>query len=394
MKRVKISEVCIISNGYAFKSSKYVNDEGARIIRITNVQKGKIEDNDPKLYPFEELEKLDSYKIFEGDILMSLTGNVGRVGKFPKKLLPAYINQRVCRVMPKNDSLDVNYLFHYLNSSIFENEAINNSAGAAQLNLSSKWLANHEIPLPPLAEQQVIAEKLDQAQKIIDLNEAEVARYDKLAQALFIDMFGDPVQNPKGWEMKKLGEITNKIGSGATPRGGKESYKEEGIALIRSMNVYDNRFFYKDLAFIDSAQADKLKNVCVEENDILFNITGASICRSTIVPKDVLPARVNQHVSIIRMKKSVATPLFVNHLLISASVKRSLLNIGSGGGAIMQAITKQGLEDFEIILPPITLQNEFAKRIEQIELLKNQAQQELEQSKNLFQSLLQESFKG
>ena len=120
MEKVKISEVCNISNGFAFKSEKYVNDNGGRVIRITNVQKGKIVDNDPKLYPFSELDKLEAYKIFEGDILMSLTGNVGRVGRFPKELLPAYINQRVCRVMPKNEKLDTNFLFHFLNSDVFE----------------------------------------------------------------------------------------------------------------------------------------------------------------------------------------------------------------------------------------------------------------------------------
>ena len=93
-------------------------------------------------------------------------------------------------------------------------------------------------------------------------------------------MFGDPVTNPKGWEVNFLKQITTKIGSGATPRGGKQAYKKEGISLIRSMNVYDNRFKYKNLAFIDEDQAAKLKNVIVEKGDVLFNITGASICRS------------------------------------------------------------------------------------------------------------------
>ena len=178
MEKFKISEVCNISNGFAFKSEKYVNDNGARVIRITNVQKGKIVDNDPKLYPFSELDKLEAYKIFEGDILMSLTGNVGRVGRFPKELLPAYINQRVCRVMPKNEKLDVNFLFHFLNSNMFENDAVRNSAGAAQLNLSTNWLAEYEIPLPNLATQQRIAAILDQANAIIQNNRAIVQKYD------------------------------------------------------------------------------------------------------------------------------------------------------------------------------------------------------------------------
>ena len=116
-EKVKISDVCEIDNGFAFKSNNYVSNEGARVIRITNVQKGKIVDNDPKFYPYDLLLNLDRYEIFEGDIMMSLTGNVGRVGKFPKEMLPAYINQRICRVKPLNDRIDKNYLFQLLNSN-------------------------------------------------------------------------------------------------------------------------------------------------------------------------------------------------------------------------------------------------------------------------------------
>lgn len=394
MEKVKIIDFCNISNGFAFKSDKYISENGARVIRITNVQKGKIVDNDPKLYPFSELDKLEAYKIFEGDILMSLTGNVGRVGRFPKELLPAYINQRVCRVMPKNEKLDTNFLFHFLNSDVFENEAIKNSAGAAQLNLSTKWLGDFEIPLPNLATQQRIAAILDQADAIIQNNRAIVQKYDALTQSLFLDMFGDPVKNEKGWETSILKNVTSKIGSGSTPRGGKESYKTEGISLIRSMNVYDNEFYYKDLAFIDNIQADKLKNVIVEENDVLFNITGASVCRCAIVPKNILPARVNQHVAIIRPKKEILNYFFLNHLLISIQVKRDLLKLGSGGGAVMEAITKEQLENYYVILPPIALQNQFAERVAVIEAQKQQAQLELAKSEELFASLLQRAFNG
>ena len=215
MEKVKIIDFCNISNGFAFKSDKYISENGARVIRITNVQKGKIVDNDPKLYPFSELDKLEAYKIFEGDILMSLTGNVGRVGRFPKELLPAYINQRVCRVMPKNEKLDTNFLFHFLNSDVFENEAIKNSAGAAQLNLSTKWLGDFEIPLPNLATQQRIAAILDQADAIIQNNRAIVQKYDALTQSLFLDMFGDPVKNEKGWEKKEF----SKVAKNESPHG-------------------------------------------------------------------------------------------------------------------------------------------------------------------------------
>ena len=102
---------------------------------------------------------------------------------------------------------------------------------------------------------------------------------------------------------KTLDEITTKIGSGATPRGGQNAYQEEGISLIRSQNVYDFSFSKGGLAFITDEQAKKLNNVTVEKGDVLLNITGDSIARTCIVPDEILPARVNQHVSIIRCKK-------------------------------------------------------------------------------------------
>src|SRR5258706_16338327 len=98
----------------------------------------------------------------------------------------------------------------------------------------------------------------------------------------------------------KLKDITSKIGSGATPKGGGNNYKAKGISLIRSQNVLDFKFSYDGLAFIDDEQADDLKNVIVKEDDVLLNITGDSVARVCKVPKEILPARVNQHVVIIR----------------------------------------------------------------------------------------------
>ena len=259
------------------------------------------------------------------------------------------------------------------------------------------WISKYsqiQIPLPDLPTQQKIAAILDKADALRQYNKQLIEKYDALTQSLFLEMFGDPVRNEKGWEKVELKKVTSKIGSGSTPRGGKESYKTEGIALIRSMNVYDNEFYYKDLAFIDEVQADKLKNVIVEEEDVLFNITGASVCRCTIVPKDVLPARVNQHVSILRPIRKKLLPTFLNRLLISENIKRQLLKVGAAGGAVMEAITKEQLENFNFILPPIELQNQFVERVQLIETQKQQAQKALEKSEALFQSLLQRAFKG
>jgi restriction endonuclease S subunit len=259
------------------------------------------------------------------------------------------------------------------------------------------WISKYsqlKIPLPPLATQKKIAAILDEADKLRQLDKQLIEKYDALTQSLFLEMFGDPVTNPKGWVKKKLAKVTTKIGSGATPQGGKEAYKSEGISLIRSLNVHDNEFRYKDLAFIDEDQANKLSNVIIEKEDVLFNITGASVCRCCIVPEDTLPARVNQHASILRPKKTELNSYFLMFCLISENVKRTLLGIGGQGGATREAITKSDLENFELIIPSIDIQNQFAERVKSIEAQKAQAQQSLQKSEELFKSLLQKAFKG
>ena len=144
-EKKKLSEICNILNGYAFKSKEYV-DDGIRVIRITNVQKGIIEDFDPKYYDISQKDKLKNYMLKENDLLISLTGNVGRVGLMPKELLPAGLNQRVgCLRIKDIDNISIEYLYQYLNSDKFENECINNSNGIAQKNLSTEWLKDYII---------------------------------------------------------------------------------------------------------------------------------------------------------------------------------------------------------------------------------------------------------
>ena len=284
------------------------------------------------------------------------------------------------------------FVFYYLFGNI--NLLEEGFKGAGLKHISKGFINDLEIPLPPLPIKKRIAEILDAADALKRKDQALLKKYDELAQAIFIDMFGDPVKNEKGWETKNLKSITSKIGSGATPTGGKTAYKATGISLIRSMNVYDFSFKWKDLAFIDDVQASKLNNVEVMSKDVLFNITGASVCRCSIVPDELLPARVNQHVAIIRAKTEILNPIFLNHLLVSNSVKTNLLGVGSGGGAVMEAITKDQLEQFEIIVPPIKLQNDFEQKINNVFRQKNIDLKSIETTENLFQTLIQKAFKG
>ena len=163
------------------------------------------------------------------------------------------------------------------------------------------------------------------------------------------------------WDLTPLKKITTKIGSGATPRGGKNSYKTEGITLIRSLNVYDFEFSYEGLAFITEGQASetRLARVIVEPKDILLNITGASVARCCMVPEHLLPARVNQHVSLVRVDLDRADSYYVLYCINSPAYKHQLLTMAQGG-TTREALTKEIIGNFEIPLPPLPTQRKIA----------------------------------
>lgn len=159
------------------------------------------------------------------------------------------------------------------------------------------------------------------------------------------------------WKECRLGDLCTKIGSGATPSGGKEAYKGGDFALIRSQNVLDFEFSHNGLAYINDLQAHKLDGVAVATDDVLLNITGDSVARTCIVDSSILPARVNQHVAIIRVNPNMANSRFIHAWLIYK--KPELLSLASFG-ATRNAITKRMIEDLSISLPPLSEQKKIA----------------------------------
>ena len=162
----------------------------------------------------------------------------------------------------------------------------------------------------------------------------------------------------------KFKDICIKIGSGATPKGGKESYCEEGISLIRSQNVLDYVFSNDGLAYINDSQAEKLQNVTVEDEDVLLNITGDSVARACMVDKRYLPARVNQHVCIIRADKNKVEP---SYLLYYLQIKKNYLLQLASGGATRNALTKDMISNLEIALPPHEEQRRIVSVLDSIQ---------------------------
>jgi len=162
------------------------------------------------------------------------------------------------------------------------------------------------------------------------------------------------------YETKILGPLCEKVGSGVTPRGGDAVYILEGVGLIRSQNVYNFRFEYSGLAHIDEQQAHKMRGVTVLPQDVLLNITGDSVARSCIVPDDVLPARVNQHVAIVRPDHSQLRPQFLKYLLVSPSIQTTLLSLAGSGGT-RKALTKDMIEGLRIPAPDPATQDQIVE---------------------------------
>jgi type I restriction enzyme, S subunit len=197
------------------------------------------------------------------------------------------------------------------------------------------------------------------------------------------------------WKSIKIEDIATKVGSGSTPRGGSDSYKESGTPLIRSMNIHFDGIHYEGLAYIDDEQADSLKNVEVFTDDVLLNITGASIGRVTQAPKEMNGARVNQHVCIIRPKQEL-NPTFLSKYLASPSVQRIIMS--EEYGVTRQALTKQAILNFEIPLPPLNEQRRIVSTIEQLTDRSHKARAALEDVPKLIaqfrQSFLAAAFRG
>jgi len=380
----KLGEVCDVINGYAFKSSKYTS-QGTRIIRITNVQKGYVVDNDPKFYSDEDFKDLFQYSLFEGDLVMSLTGNVGRVGILQKNMLPAALNQRVACLRVKSKKMQLNYLFHLLNSNLFENAAIQSARGIAQLNMSTEWLKNYIIPLPPLSTQLAIVSELDKINELIRLKKEQLKDFDNLAQSLFYEMFGDPVENEKGWEAKKLGEI-------GEFKNGLNFSKDENGHSIKFLGVSD----FQNKKSIASDQLDCISlSECVQEDYLLK--TGDIVFVRSNGKKELIGRSVKMYITEpttysgfcirCRITDEKVDKDYIAILLKTPIIRQFMTN--SGRGCNISNLNQKVLNSIPTILPPLPLQRLFAQRIEQIEREKSEVQKSIQDLETLLASRMQ-----
>jgi len=391
---VQLCDVCVkIGSGATPRGGKEAYKGGATsLIRSQNIYNEGFHRNGLVYIDDDQSAELRNVEVMPNDVLLNITGDsVARCCQVAPDVLPARVNQHVAIIRPEPNSLDARFLRYVLVSQEYQSRLLAlASAGATRPALTKSMIEELDIPSPPLAEQKAIASILGALDDKIELNRRMNATLEAMARALFQSWFVDfdPVRAkldgrkpegmdkataalfpdafeesslgiiPKGWEVSKLKDITSKIGSGATPRGGSDVYVDEGPALIRSQNVYDHEFHWTGLARLTDKSASELKNVEVIKNDVLLNITGDSILRTCVVDPAVLPARVNQHVIIIRAIDRIP-PRYLHLYLVQDSMKSFL--IGMSAGATRHAITKGHLESTDVLKPSALVLAAFEK---------------------------------
>lgn len=390
----KLGDVFIVKDG-THDSPKYIEENGYPLFTSKNLKENGLDYSNFKLISEEDYIKINQRsKVDKGDLLFAMIGTIGNPTIIEQEANFAIKN--VALFKPMNLENKIEFLRYYFLSNFVIDKMINEANGATQKFVGLTYLRNFLYPQPPLEEQKRIVAKLDilfaKIDKAIALHQKNIDEANVFMASVLNDVFVELDTN----ETIELKYITSKIGSGSTPRGGQKAYKTEGITLIRSMNVHDNGFRIKGLAFIDDEQANKLDNVTIKENDILLNITGASVARCCIVDKNYLPARVNQHVSIIRLDDKFI-PNFLHYYLISPSVKSDLL-FSSSGGATREAITKSMLEEFKVPKISIITQQKVVSYLDEIsqkmEKIKQIQKEKMQSLKALKASILDQAFKG
>lgn len=379
---------------------------GTPIITVEHLGENRIlHDGVPRITDVDR-DRLARYLLRVGDIVFSRVGSVDRRALVRKAEDGWMFSGRCLRVRPNPNKIDSGYLSYFFGLPAFKEHIRAIAVGATMPSLNTSLLSDVIILHPKdIQEQQAIAHVLGTLDDKIELNRQMNETLQAMARALFkswfvdfdpvrakaagkipglpkplADLFPDSFEDselgeiPKGWEITNLQCLTTKIGSGATPRGGQGVYVEEGIALIRSQNVYDADFVWDGLVRITNEAANQLSGVEVKVDDILINITGASILRTCVVDPEVLPARVNQHVAIIRTKPGV-TPRYVYWHLLQATTKDYLMGRNAGGSR--EAVTKGHLESVPILNPNSELLRRFqeivAPTYAQVQLLTSQS---------------------
>lgn len=350
---------------------------------LTNIKTGRLDvnaENPLGKYPFFTCSKnhtyIDEYA-FEGESVL-VAGNGDLNVKYYNGKFNAY--QRTY-VIQANENLNGKYLYYFLDTYV--HTLREQSIGGVIKYIKLGNLTDAEIPLPPLTTQQKIAAILDQATAIIANNRAIVEKYDALTQSLFLEMFGDPVKNDKGWEKKKLGDFGN-WKSGGTPSRRIEKYFQGTIPWISSGEL-NEMYIDKAKEYITEEAIQNTSTHLIEEGSLLLGMYDTAALKSSI---NTVVLTCNQAIAFAKLNETVNTQYVYYVIQYGKEHYKSQQR-----GVRQKNLNLSIIKDLKINYPPLKLQNQFAERVQAIEAQKQQAQLELAKSEELFNSLLQGAFK-
>lgn len=379
MKKL-LPEVCTIQYGFPFDSAKFSDSNGMPLIRIRDVVRGYSE-----TYTTEEYKS--EYIVHENDLLIGMDGefNIAKWGK-----TPALLNQRVCRLAPK-DSIDKDYLFYFMPVALKRIEE--KTPFVTVKHLSAKELNKIEIPVLPLEEQRKIAETLSKVDELIAFREQQLAKLDELVKARFVEMFGDLVAPQCEYPELKLVDICAdaddiKCGPFGTQLN-RDEYKAKGVAVWEIPQI-NSGFSEMPTHFITEEKAVILNAYSIEPGDIAMSRKG-NVGKCGLFPENLKKGIIHSDVLRIRVDKRKVDSCFMMYQLhFSEAVKRQIEMVSSG--AIMAGINVTKLKQIKVRIPELENQQMFAAFVERVDQQKQRVQKSLEKLELMKKALMQEYF--
>jgi len=381
----KLNDICnVITCGVAKRPEYY--DDGIPFLSSKNVKSDRFLLNDYKYVSKEDFLSLTkNNKPEKGDILYTRVGSFGEAAVIDFDFDFA-IFVSLTLIKPKNDIVLSRYLMHYLNSPKIKHLAKNSTSGVGVQNLNVKVVREFPIQLPPIDQQKKIAAILDAADAYRQKTKALITKYDKLTQSLFLELFGDPVSNLRGWERIKLEEIGT-ISSGSTPSRKNEENFNGDIPWVKTGEV-NSKIIIDTEEKISKTALSNSSCKLYPAGSLIIAMYGQGKTRGQVALLGI-EASTNQACAVLT-KSDKANFTFLYKLI--QMVYNDLRSLGRGGN---QPNLNSGiLKKYLVINPPIELQNQFADSVKAIEAQKAQAQASLAQAEDLFNSLLQRAFKG
>jgi type I restriction enzyme S subunit len=321
--------------------------------------------------------------ISDGDILLTIVGTVGRTCCVKNPFIPFVLQRSVAVLKPKRSIIESRFLMYALHSlSDFWNIE---AKGVAQKGIYLKQLATVPIPVPPLAEQKRIVAELDLLSGIIDKKKEQLKAYDQLAQSIFYTMFGDPIDNPKGWEYNELIQLYRFIDY----RGKTPNKKTEGIPLITAKNIRKGTIDHSVAEYIsESEHKNRLTRGIPQKGDLLFT-TEAPLGNAAIADLDIY-ATAQRLIVLQKRENALLNNNYVLYYILSDIFQEELLKQATG--STIKGIKGSKLEKIRIPFPPLSLQQEFAEKVEAIERQKALVQQSIVETQTMFDYTMDKYF--